>query len=495
MDAQAAANPELLLAQQHHLALLRKRALLQQDYGLCFYKPHDQQDAFHRAGAFKHRLWEAGNRSGKSTGGVAEDCAWLLGERVWYGQSDPARTLGIPNHSVKGIVICADWDKVDEIFTSERGTLGKLWQMLPRGFVKSKRRNHSGAIELIECINGSTLRFDTVKSWSVNPGGMESSDFDFAHYDEPLPEKMWKAINRGLIDRDGKEWFALTPITEPWIHYNFYPARNTKENLLISGNKWAQRSDTDQNPYLPKEAYDDYFSTLKPDEVEARRRGIPLALSGLVFKDFSYERHVLTSVPKGWNSYDDPPANYTVYYAIDPHPQTPHHVLFMAVAPTGQKFLFDEIFLHCTIDELSRCINQRVNGRFVLRAICDPLGFISHPITNTSMVDAFGDNGIYLSKASKAREEATLRVQQELKKQDCIYVSPLLTETLTEFSMYCWDSKENKPKDENDHAMENLGRLVLESPTWVDPDGNKSLSIPEGDFSGLDLDIPNLNLD
>lgn len=488
-------NPELLLAQQKHLALLRKRALLQRDYGLCFYSPHAQQDAFHRAGGFKHRLWEAGNRSGKSTGGVAEDCAWLLGERVFYPKHDNARTLGIPNHPVKGIVICADWDKVDEIFTSERGTEGKLWQFLPRGFVKSKRRNHSGAIELIECVNGSTLRFDTVKSWSVNPGGMESSDFDFAHYDEPLPEKMWKAINRGLIDRDGKEWFALTPISEPWIHYNFYPARNTKEALLIQGNKWAQRSDTDQNPYLMKEAYEDYFKSLDPDELEARKCGIPLALSGLVFKDFSYERHVLSAVPKGWDAYDSPPANYTVYYAIDPHPQTPHHVLFLAVAPTGQIFLFDEIFLHCTIDELSRGINQRVAGRFVLRAICDPLGFISHPITNTSMADAFGDCGIYLSKASKAREEATLRGQQMLKKPDCIYVSPLLEETLSEFSTYCWDSKTNKPKDADDHAMENFGRLMLEQPTYVDQDGNRSLSVQSETFEGLSLDLPDLSLD
>jgi hypothetical protein len=214
-----------------------------------------------------------------------------------------------------------------------------------------------------------------------------------------------------------------------------------------------------------------------------------------VFKEFDYNRHVLTSVPHGWNAYNDPPKDYTIFYAIDPHPQTPHHVLFLAASPTGQLFLFDEIFLHCTIDELSSGINQRVAGRFVLRAICDPLGFITHPISNTSMVDAFGDNGIYLSKASKAREEATLRTQQLLKRVDALYVSPLLEETLSEFATYCWDTKLNKPKDENDHAMENLGRLVLEDPRFVDQDGNRSLSIQPEQFSGLELDMQNLTLD
>jgi len=39
----------------------------------------------------------------------------------------------------------------------------------------------------------------------------------------------------------------------------------------------------------------------------------------------------------------DPPPSYTIYLAVDPHPQTPHHVLLLAVAPTGEVFLFDEI--------------------------------------------------------------------------------------------------------------------------------------------------------
>lgn len=497
---------DLLVAQQQHKQLLVRRALLQKNYGLCFYKPDydpntktwggGPQDAFHRAGAHKHRLWSAGNRSGKSTTGVAEDCSWLVGERVFYPSHDPARTVGLPNHPVRGLVIAADWDKVDEIFTSERGTEGKLWSMLPRGFVKSKRRNHSGAIELVECINGSTLRFDTVKSWSVNPMGLESSDHDFVHYDEPCPEQMYKAISRGLIDRNGKDWFNLTPLTEPWIHDMFFPNRLAENKLFESGSKWAQRSETKQNLTLTAEAMADYFDGLTEDERQCRMLGIPLELSGMVYKDFKWEKHVLKDLPLGWDCYSNPPAIYSVYYAIDPHPQTPHHVLFLAVAPTGQLFLFDEIFVHCPIDELSQKINQRVAGRFVVRSICDPLGFISHPITNTSMVDGFGEHGIYLSKASKAREEGILRVQQLLRKGDALYVSPLLEETLFEFTHYCWDSKENKPKDKDDHAMENLYRLVLESPCYIDPDGNRSLSITDLEITseGTSFDLPNLDL-
>jgi hypothetical protein len=146
--------------------------------------------------------------------GAAEDCAWLLHERPWYPPNHLARTGGIPQHPVKGLVITIDWDMVDAIWTSERGTEGKIWKFLPPELIKSKKRNHSGAIDTVECTNGSLLKFDTVKSYMANPMGSESFDWDFIHVDEPSPEGMFKAQARGLVDRRGSAWFTLTPLRE-----------------------------------------------------------------------------------------------------------------------------------------------------------------------------------------------------------------------------------------------------------------------------------------
>ena len=499
-------------------ALLAKRARLRRDYGLVFYVPHLKQDRFHRAGAFKHRLWESGNRSGKSTGGVAEDSSWLMGERTFYKETDPARKVGIPSHPVKGLVITTDWDKVDEIFTSQRGTEGKLWQMLPRGFVRSTRRNHSGAIELIECTNGSTLRFDTVKSWQTNPQGSESSDWDFIHIDEPCPQGQYKAQARGLIDRNGKTWFTATIMTEPWIHDMFFPDRNNKADLVEDGNRWAQRTTTYDNPYLTSEAIADYEATLSEDEKQCRLFGIPLELSGLVFKEFDWDTHVLATIPNGWTNYNDPPLGYTIFFAIDPHPQTPHHVLFLAVAPTGEYFLYDELYVHCTIEELSQKINARLVtkldgkllSRFVVRQIADPTVFNTFPVLNVksgkhiTMADEFMENGIFLSKASKAREHAILETQRVLKvrinsERPLLNCSPYINETLYEFTHWCWDTREkreNKPRDERDHAMENLGRLLLEEPKWFNPNEGADFVQPEVDYSeGVSLDLEDISLD
>jgi hypothetical protein len=115
-------DEELLLMKRALLQLQRKKLQNMASYGLAFYHPHAKQDAFHRAGGTRWRLWESGNRSGKSTGGVAEDCSWLLGFRPFYPSTDPAHIAGIPqDRPVKGLVITTDWDKVDEIFTSQRG--------------------------------------------------------------------------------------------------------------------------------------------------------------------------------------------------------------------------------------------------------------------------------------------------------------------------------------------------------------------------------------
>jgi hypothetical protein len=83
-----------------------------------------------------------------------------------------------------------------------------------------------------------------------------------------------------------------------------------------------------------------------------------------------------------------------------------------------------------------------------------------------------------------------------------LHVSPDLAEVLFEFGHWCWDTREkreNKPRDERDHAMENLGRLLLEEPRWVDPAGYAPLQMKDLDFNNtaesLDLEDMGFTLD
>jgi hypothetical protein len=475
----------IYLLRREALALAERKLNIARANVLAFYKPHEKQDAFHKAGNKKRRMCSAGNRFGKSHMGCAEDCAWLQGERVWYPKTDSARSLGIPKRPVKGLVITTDWDKVDEVWTCERGDQpGKMFKMLPPDFVKSKRRNHSGAIDLIECANGSTIRFDTVKSFMANPQGSESAAYDFIHVDEPCPQQMWKAASRGLMDTHGSAWFTLTPLAELWINDMFFPnpALNfgKKESELADRSQyWAIRATTYENTSLTTEAIEAFKAELSVDEIQCRLNGIPLALSGMVYKEFNFATHVLSKLPFGWDDWHRPPRNYSIYYYIDPHPQTPHAVLFFAVSPHGQIFAFNEIFEHTTISALSAMIESVVKDYCVIWAKCDPLAWINNPVDDSNMAEEFARCGVFVDKATKALEHGILEVKSLLKKPGAFYVCPTMGRFLFEINRYAW-AKDNKPVDKDDHMMENLYRAVLDKPFYCDPD--KAASKPTNDI-------------
>src|SRR5881394_2762275 len=113
---------------------LRKRLKeLRRDSQIFFYSPHPKQELFHAAARYHYRYGRTGNRFGKSEMGAAEDEAFALGYRPWYPEGHPLRTLGIPTHATKGLIITTDWDKSKEVFTEQEGeNVGKLFKYIPK---------------------------------------------------------------------------------------------------------------------------------------------------------------------------------------------------------------------------------------------------------------------------------------------------------------------------------------------------------------------------
>ncbi len=497
----SADQAELLALKQRELALLKAKAAAIKNDGLAYYRPHAVQDAYHIACAsgIKETMVDAGNRLGKSTMGCAEDLAWARGERSWYKHSfdvlgkrqdasgkwetyvvrrheghenHPYVRGGIPAHPVKILIITTDWDKVDEIWTSERGdNPGKIWQFLPKSAIVSKKRNHSGAIDTLEIKSklydgNSLIRFDTVKSFMANPQGSESSDWDRLHIDEPCPKKQHEASARGLVDRGGVSSFTLTPLREFWINDHFFPQDTGGAPRL---GVWSRRASTYENPYLTDENIKAFEDTLTEEDRQCRIYGLAMHLAGLVYKSFSWDKHVLKDVPSGWADWTHPPKHWPIYVKIDPHPQTPHAVLFCAVSPFGERFYYFDMFKKTGCAELARDVLAFTAGYRIYSCECDPLGFIEHPITETSMATEFAANGLFVEKATKALAHGIIRVNQELSKTPpVIYFSPYCKRTLWEIQRYAWDDKNDKPVDAEDHMMENLYRNELSEPRWVD---------------------------
>ena len=454
------------------------------DNGMRFYAPQPKQDLFHRAGGFKRRYARTGNRFGKSTMGAAEDAAWAYGERPWYAKDDPARQVGIPQRSTKGLILVQDWDKANEIFTcqEEGASKGKLFQFLPKDCIQDVILNQRNVVCIrVRSIWGgiSSIYLDTVKSYKNNAMGQESSDWDWIHVDEPIPEEMWIANSRGLIDRDGSAWFTCTPITEMWINDMFFPGRSARYDLDVpvadaANRKWVMTGSMHDNATLTDAAKKAFIADLPLDQIESRVNGRPRMLSGQVYKEFDND-HIYYEVPPQWEDMDKPPSDYTIRVGIDTHPRTPHAVLFSATSPLGYVFFWSEIFEACLMSGLIERIRAHLDGRTALIMHLEKAAYIPHPTTGTSMADELILAGLPVMEASKDLTRGIQAVKQFLKKRDALgkpicYFSNKLLETLREFDRYVWDpNKTDSPIDKHDHMMENLYRMVLGGLDYVHP--------------------------
>lgn len=496
-----------------------RQARLENEAGIVFYRPHPKQDLFHRAGVHAMRFVRTGNRFGKSTAGAIEDISWCLGYRPFYPEGDEARYAGIPQRPVKGLIIVADWDKAEEIFTceDEGASRGKLFQFLPRSEILGIEKNQSGKIAKIRIRSiwggESAIHLDTVKSFKSNPMGHESSDWDFVHVDEPCPEAMWQAHARGLVDRDGNAWFMCTPLTEIWINDKFVPGGNfrdafesgkvfEKEEAGIKLQSWVLTGSMHDNPTLSAIAKARYILDLPPEDRETRIDGIPRALTGVVYREFQPHVHVYHNLPPKWLDYGDPPRDYTIRIAADTHPKNPHAVLFAATAPSSRVYFWSEIYEQALIPELCNRIHERLDGRWPLRFLLELAAFNDIPTDGVTIADLFVNAGFPVEAATKDLSFGIMRVKSELTqrmdnvpdKPAKLLFSPHLTETLREFDRYVWDPDKGKPMDRDDHMMENLYRLVLTGLEYVSPQPYVIPKFEWNTFNDVNLGLPEQSL-
>lgn len=444
--------------------LYKRRNELRAEFKIDFFVPNNGgQKAFFENADKKRRDIFGGNRWGKSTCGVIEDISWVLGERRFYPADNPLRRLGIPRRGVKGLVIAQTWDKVDELFTGEgfgSSPKGKIREYCPARCITNTWRDNQGRTTRMafrSVIDGvqrdSLLYFATVQSFLRNEMGLESSDWDFIHVDEPLPRDMQVAVARGLVDRDGSMWRLLTPIEEMWMWDEAVMQSTAHPDYY-----WMYTGKAGENAHL--KGMDAFYETLSEEELACRRDGRPMAAGRLVIHGYSESKHLSRGTPAGWKSIDEPPEDALIAVAIDTHPQTPHATLAVAITPTDA-IIFDERFAKGSIEEIANWLKGKSWYDQIGYILIEPAAFIVDQTTKRSFADDFEKYGIELTKGSKARTEAIKSTNEHFyNNKPHLWVHERCTETRKELASWYFD-RDNKPKDKDDHMMENLGRIIL----------------------------------
>lgn len=200
------------------------RARLVEEFPLFFVKMNSAQDRFvrvknGRGGTPKRRIFEAGNKVGKTMVGLMEDLAHMMGFRPWLKVSDPDYRISIRVPNI-GMIGCE---------TYKHSVAEKIEPMLrhltPMTCQPVFKPGPTGVLNLL------TLPYDAkggkcgsklyVRSYDEQPESFEGIDFDFIHWDEPPPEPILTAAERGKVVTNAPSWFTMTPLKEPYIFTKF----------------------------------------------------------------------------------------------------------------------------------------------------------------------------------------------------------------------------------------------------------------------------------
>lgn len=304
------------------------------------YVPHAKQLSFHQSTA-KIRLLSGGNQSGKTLGGVCEVLFHATGlYPEWYPQD---QRINRPN---RGRIIGEDYGKWDgEVLEP------KLMEWLPRELIVSIRKTMKGYIEkvYIKHVSGGVSSFD-IMTHEQDDGVFEGWTGDWVWFDEPPPYEKWVACKRGLIYNNGRAWFTMTPIKEPWVYNDFILNKNP--------DVFSINVDIRDNPYLTEESIKFFERDLPDDVKEARLHGKFKHLSGRVYKEFDENIHVISNSTIKINS------NWPSYFVLDPHDRKPHFCIWARVSPMGTLYITDELQFKGTLKELATKVflHERMNG-------------------------------------------------------------------------------------------------------------------------------------
>lgn len=430
------------------------------------YQPHAKQIAFHSSDA-KGRLYIGGNRSGKTTGGIAEDIFWLTGRH-------PYRVT--PPPPVRGRIVSVDFlNGVEKIIRPE------LARWLPPSELLggSWSTAYSKELRTLTFENGSFVEF---MSYDQDLDKFAGTSRHFIHFDEEPPQDVWLENKTRLIDTGGSYWITMTPVEGmTWIYDDIYmPGRNDPSNGIS-----VIEVDMTENPYLHAGEVDEFISGLNADDREARVRGKFVQIGGLIYKHFNPEIHVVDPFI--------PPLDWEWYASMDAGYNNPTAWLWHAVSPDGRVVTFDEHYVSGEVVEYhaKAVLEKNVNhGRSPDVYIGDPSIRNTDPLTGTSVHLEYSTRGIPIVLGNNDVSAGINRVATYLETMNNGVPNLVITRNcvnlIQEMQRYRWATWANKrvanlnnrkevAHKKDDHACDALRYFMMSRPDLRRPKEESAL--------------------
>lgn len=388
------------------------------------------------------RLVTAGNQGGKTTIGMYDHACLALGCHKY-------RKIETPN---TGFIVTAK-PLAEGV---EKDILPKLREVCGTKDVRDIKANNRGIPYKIIWRNGSV---SFIMSAEQDDMVFEGTMWWHGWCDEPFRRSIYVALKRGLLVKNGPLAWTCTPIEEPWM----YEELVMKEDPNIE----VFEGSTDENRRISDAAKEEYFGSLTPEELIARRYGKFLHLSGRVFKTFKKELHRISpfNIPEHW----------PVWISIDPHRNKPHAVLFLAVSPQGIKYVCNEIYIACTIGELADYILDVGSQYNIVERLIDTSAQ-EDGWRRESAREILANRGVATKLAQKRNlKKPGLDTINQLFNDDKLFVFDTCKRLLRELELQVYKKGTDEAEKKYDDQTDNLRYILVER-----PDYNGIASIIEG---------------
>lgn len=363
------------------------------------FRPHFYQRQFIDA-TWDHAIsaWFGGNGLGKTQTAVFTALCYLRGYRPYDGKRlfEPPVHVGL-------------WGPDFQKFHSNM-TIPMILKLMPREMWDFKYNNDRVEREFILKENGSRLSlFSYQQHYNRSTGEQspfEGIDVKVAILDEPFEEEILPSVTRGVMKQNGKIIVTCTPLTQPWMYEKFsIAARTSKDHYYQQNEIWdAVKSEKNPNGHLTKEWVMRYLDDQPPDQRQAREKGIPVHLTGVVYKEYHREYHRFD--PDAVEIGEDWPKGMVV----DPHDSRPFAMGWWAVAPDDCIYIFEEWpiekfheYRSTSMDwdshlEVIRNIESEIPGgpdSVVWRVIDPNFGVQRKAAVGETLTDYFARHGLY----------------------------------------------------------------------------------------------------
>lgn len=423
---------------------------------------HPKQLEFH-ASRDPLKLLLGGNRSGKTTAGIADDLVQSLDEADVPEHLRPFKKWQPPFYC--RLVIPDLTKNLDGVI------LQKVREWCPPSALRggSVEKAWNDRLGVLSFANGSWWQ---IMSNDQDVGKFGGSALHRVHYDEEPLEAIRRECIMRLVDFDGDELFTMTPLLGlTWLYGEIFEP-------------WEQGGlpgctivivDMDDNPHLSTEAKERVLAAHSSQEREARKKGRFVHFAGLVYPQFDRDFHVIPAI-------DELPEGVKVLQGIDPGIRHMTGVVFCYLDADDTLVVFDELAVRdLTVEQIAGELHARDSrwGVVPYPRIIDPSARNRQHVTGHSVQHEFQQQQIYTALGHNARPAGINAVQERLERREPagLLVTASCVELIAEFGRYRWASPprnaESRVREEpvrrDDDVIDALRYVCMSDPVKPPP--------------------------